>query len=321
MHEPVQFQTWPVCAQMWKAMANAASTLDVLSAFATFGACADGPTCMPAFVQPTARAAVFDAEGMWHPALALALGTSPVGSTLQLGSAGGASNAMALLLTGPNMVRSAAACDDHGVRFALLMVLSSSGRPCGHDATCVQARVQGGKSTLLRTTCVAAILAQMGCPVPAMRLTLSPVDAVYTRIGATDRIISGESTFMVECAECAAILDRATRDSLVIFDELGRGTSTFDGYAIAHAVLDHMVAGSRGRVLFATHYHPLNVEFSAHPGVQLGHMGARCAVTGLNPCIWLLMSIFRLWCSNCCQNIVVFLGYASSKFSAPRGDH
>lgn len=136
---------------------------------------------------------------------------------------------------------------------------------------------QGGKSTLLRTTCVAAVLAQLGCPAPAAKLTLSPVDAIFTRIGATDRIISGESTFMVECAECAAILRNATRNSLVIFDELGRGTSTFDGYAIAHAVLDHMVAQRRGRVLFATHYHPLNVEFAARPDVQLAHMGASCA--------------------------------------------
>ena len=89
--------------QLWKDLAATASTLDVLSSFASFAASADGPTCVPVFVPPPAAGAVFDAEGMWHPALALANGRSPVGSTLRLGGAAG--GATALLLTGPNMVR------------------------------------------------------------------------------------------------------------------------------------------------------------------------------------------------------------------------
>jgi DNA mismatch repair protein MSH6 len=138
------------------------------------------------------------------------------------------------------------------------------------------AGAQGGKSTLLRTCCAAVILAQIGCLVPAASCVLSVTDAIYTRIGATDRIITGESTFMVECNECAAILKNATESSLVVFDELGRGTSTFDGYAIAHAVLAYMVGHVGCRMLFATHYHPLNQDFAHDPRVQQAHMSARC---------------------------------------------
>ena len=137
--------------------------------------------------------------------------------------------------------------------------------------------MQGGKSTLLRATCIAALMAHLGAPVAARALTLSPVDAIYTRLGASDRILSGESTFAVECSETAGILRGATADSLVIFDELGRGTSTFDGYAIAHAVLRELVAARGCRMLFATHYHNLCNDFARSAGVQLAHMAATCA--------------------------------------------
>ena len=83
-------------------------------------------------------------------------------------------------------------------------------------------------------------MAQLGCHVPADAFTLSPVDRIFTRIGANDNIMAGRSTFMVELRETATILAQATAQSLVILDELGRGTSTFDGYAIAHAVLAHL---------------------------------------------------------------------------------
>lgn len=132
---------------------------------------------------------------------------------------------------------------------------------------------------MLRGVSVCCILAHIGAPVPAAALRLSPVDAVFTRLGATDRILSGESTFMIECAETAAVLHAATPASLVILDELGRGTSTFDGYAIAGAVLRELVRGARCRMLFATHYHPLTTEFTGNAAVQMGHMGARCAIT------------------------------------------
>lgn len=90
----------------------------------------------------------------------------------------------------------------------------------------------GGKSTLLRQTCIAVIMAQLGCYVPAAKCRLTPFDRIFTRIGANDNILAGQSTFMVELAETSRILKEATPRSLVILDELGRGTSTFDGYVI-----------------------------------------------------------------------------------------
>jgi DNA mismatch repair protein MSH6 len=100
----------------------------------------------------------------------------------------------------------------------------------------------GGKSTLLRQVCLAAIMGQIGCFVAAESCEMSVVDRVFTRIGASDRILENKSTFFVELEETKAILDMATKNSLVIMDELGRGTSTYDGYAIAHAVLTYLAS-------------------------------------------------------------------------------
>ncbi|KAJ8603285.1 hypothetical protein CTAYLR_006952 [Chrysophaeum taylorii] len=131
----------------------------------------------------------------------------------------------------------------------------------------------GGKSTLLRHVCVSTILAQAGCFVRADEFVLTPVDRVFTRLGASDRILDGQSTFMVELLETATILDRATSRSLCILDELGRGTATFDGAAIAHSVVNHLATNLPGcRALFATHYHDLVKSWADHPNVQLGHM-------------------------------------------------
>lgn len=98
----------------------------------------------------------------------------------------------------------------------------------------------GGKSTLLRQTALTVILAQMGAHVPARACLLSPVDKIFTRVGANDRILAGESTFFVELNETSTILKHATQRSLVILDELGRGTSTWDGAALASAVAKHL---------------------------------------------------------------------------------
>ena len=130
----------------------------------------------------------------------------------------------------------------------------------------------GGKSTILRQTCLISVMAQLGCFVPAASCRMTPVDRIFTRIGASDKILSGQSTFFVELAETAMILHHATKHSLVILDELGRGTSTFDGTAIAHAVAEHLVSKSRCRTMFATHYHSLVEEWSFDPRVELGHM-------------------------------------------------
>jgi len=125
----------------------------------------------------------------------------------------------------------------------------------------------GGKSTFLRQICVLVILAQIGCFVPAASMTLTPVDKIFTRIGANDNILSGQSTFMVELDETSTILRGATKRSLVVLDELGRGTSTFDGASIAFAVAKHLVDEIKCRGIFASHYHILGQTFAKDPRI------------------------------------------------------
>ncbi|TKX27066.1 putative DNA mismatch repair protein msh6 [Elsinoe australis] len=125
-----------------------------------------------------------------------------------------------------------------------------------------------GKSTVLRMTCVAVILAQIGCHVPCSSATLTPVDRIMSRLGAQDNIFAGQSTFMVELSETKKILSEATPRSLVILDELGRGTSSYDGVAVAQAVLHHIATHVGCVGFFATHYHSLAAEFADHPEVQ-----------------------------------------------------
>ncbi|KAI8853214.1 muts domain V-domain-containing protein [Chytridium lagenaria] len=130
----------------------------------------------------------------------------------------------------------------------------------------------GGKSTLLRQTCIAVIMAQIGCFVPASSCVISPFDRIFTRLGANDNIMSGQSTFMVELSETSRILKEATPNSLVVLDELGRGTSTFDGYAIAFSVLRHLLLETRCLGLFSTHYGMLTSEFMDNKLVSLSFM-------------------------------------------------
>jgi DNA mismatch repair protein MutS len=115
----------------------------------------------------------------------------------------------------------------------------------------------GGKSTYLRQNALIAILAQMGSFVPAVRAHIGVVDRVFSRVGASDDIAHGRSTFMVEMVETAAILNRATSRSLVILDEIGRGTATFDGLSIAWATAEALHNDTRCRALFATHFHEM----------------------------------------------------------------
>lgn len=130
----------------------------------------------------------------------------------------------------------------------------------------------GGKSTLMRQVGLIVILAQMGCFVPAESCRLSPVDRIFTRIGASDKIMAGESTFFLELSETASILHHASKHSLVLMDELGRGTATFDGTAIAFSVVKELAQNINCRTLFSTHYHHLVEEFSDKDNVSMGHM-------------------------------------------------
>ena len=125
-----------------------------------------------------------------------------------------------------------------------------------------------GKSTVLRMTCIAVIMAQIGCFVPANHARLTPVDRIMSRLGANDNIFAAQSTFFVELAETKKILSEATPRSLVILDELGRGTSSYDGVAVAQAVLHHVATHIGCVGFFATHYHSLAAEFSSHPEIR-----------------------------------------------------
>ncbi|MEO5376330.1 MAG: DNA mismatch repair protein MutS [Magnetococcus sp. DMHC-6] len=124
-----------------------------------------------------------------------------------------------------------------------------------------------GKSTLMRQVALIVLMAQMGSFVPASSAKIGLVDRIFTRIGAADDLAGGRSTFMVEMTEAAHILHHATPRSLVIFDEIGRGTSTLDGLAIARAVAEHIYSYNRSRTLFATHFHELTILEQLNPGI------------------------------------------------------
>ena len=125
-----------------------------------------------------------------------------------------------------------------------------------------------GKSTYIRQTALIVIMAQIGCFVPAKSAKIGIVDAVFTRVGASDDLATGQSTFMVEMTEVADILNKATSKSLLILDEIGRGTSTYDGMSIARAVLEYIVDKLRAKTLFATHYHELIELSDIYPCVK-----------------------------------------------------
>ena len=135
----------------------------------------------------------------------------------------------------------------------------------------------GGKSTYLRQTALICLLAQTGSFVPAASAKVPLVDRIFARVGASDNIARGQSTFMVEMQETASILHLATSRSLVVLDEIGRGTATFDGLSLAWAVAEHLATNSRARpkTLFATHYHELTDLADALPGIVNFHVSAR----------------------------------------------
>ena len=133
----------------------------------------------------------------------------------------------------------------------------------------------GGKSTYLRQAALIVLMAQMGSYVPARQAKLPITDRIFTRIGASDNLARGRSTFLVEMSEVAAILHHATPSSLVLLDEVGRGTATFDGLSIAWAVVEHLQKHTRARTLFATHYHELTELADLLPAVKNVHVSVK----------------------------------------------
>src|SRR3981081_2406082 len=133
----------------------------------------------------------------------------------------------------------------------------------------------GGKSTYLRQAALIVILAQTGSFVPADLAVLPLIDRVFTRIGAADNLARGRSTFMVEMTETAVILNTATARSLIVLDEIGRGTATYDGLALAWAVIEHIHQRIRAKTLFATHYHELTELAEQLDGVRNLHVSVK----------------------------------------------
>ncbi|MGY6275015.1 DNA mismatch repair protein MutS [Methylomonas sp. MgM2] len=132
----------------------------------------------------------------------------------------------------------------------------------------------GGKSTYMRQAALIVLLAHIGCYVPAQSLTCGPIDKIFTRIGASDDLAGGRSTFMVEMSETANILHNATANSLILMDEIGRGTSTFDGLSLAWACADYLARHTRAFTLFATHYFELTTLAEEQSGIHNVHLDA-----------------------------------------------
>lgn len=177
------------------------------------------------YCRPTVNDSLeFDIIGGRHPVVEQALEAEDAGAftpnNCDIGGKSGDDNGKLWLITGPNMA---------------------------------------GKSTFLRQNAIITVLAQMGSFVPAEKATIGVVDKLFSRVGASDNLAKGQSTFMVEMVETAAIVNQATERSLVILDEIGRGTATFDGLSIAWAVVEHLHEINKSRALFATHYHELTV--------------------------------------------------------------
>ncbi len=147
--------------------------------------------------------------------------------------------------------------------------------PATHAVLLITGPNMGGKSTYLRQAALLAIMAQMGSFVPARSLRLGIVDRIFTRIGASDNLARGRSTFMVEMTETAAILNTATPRSLILLDEIGRGTATYDGLAIAWAAVEYIHARVRAKTLFATHYHELTELADRLSGVKNYHVSVK----------------------------------------------
>lgn len=221
----------------WRQLVSTTAELDVLISLSIASNYYEGPSCSPVICGLSCpdELPYVNAKSLGHPLLR--------SDTLGKGAfvpndvtLGGSGNASFILLTGPNM---------------------------------------GGKSTLLRQVCLAVILAQIGADVPAESFAMSPVDCIFVRMGARDHIMAGQSTFLTELLETALMLSSATRNSIVALDELGRGTSTSDGQAIAESVLEYFIRKVQCRGMLSTHYHRLAIDYAGDPKVLLCHMACQ----------------------------------------------
>ncbi|MBN3320183.1 MSH6 protein, partial [Atractosteus spatula] len=251
----------------WQTAVECMAVLDVLLCLARYSQGGDGPMCRPDVVLPedSGSQPFLLLRGSHHPCIAKTFfGDDFIPNDVCIGCAGGEEGedgqASCVLVTGPNM---------------------------------------GGKSTLMRQCGLVVILAQLGCYVPAESLRLTPVDRVFTRLGASDRIMAGESTFFVELSETASILHHGTCHSLVLLDELGRGTATYDGTAIASAVVKELAANIKCRTLFSTHYHSLVEDFSHYPAVRLGHMACMVENECEDPSQETITFLYKFICGAC----------------------
>ncbi|XP_063300004.1 DNA mismatch repair protein Msh6 [Pelobates fuscus] len=232
------FYNFDVNYKEWQTAVECFAVLDVLLSLSQYSKGGDGPVCRPIILLPDDTSPFLELRGSRHPCITKTFfGDDFIPNDIVIGCRdeedSDNSEAHCVLVTGPNM---------------------------------------GGKSTLLRQAGLLVVMSQLGCYVPAEICRLTPVDRVFTRLGASDRIMSGESTFFVELSETSSILQHATEHSLVLLDELGRGTATFDGTAIASAVVKELSESVKCRTLFSTHYHTLVDDYSYTPSVRLGHM-------------------------------------------------
>jgi DNA mismatch repair protein MSH6 len=235
---------------VWRNAVDIMGSLDCIQSFLYYrnrNSSGNSLCCRPMFVESEVDRPIFEAQGIWHPCHRTwkTLGTTNIDHSdkrsidlprdfVPNDVHLGGDNGTVMILTGPNM---------------------------------------GGKSTMLRQVCLAILMAQIGCCVPAKSCKMSVFDKIFTRIGAQDDIDSGHSTFLVELNETKTILLNATKRSFVILDELGRGTSTVDGLSIAWSVV-HELCRIGCPTLFTTHYRSLTHMLEYHPQVSLYHMSS-----------------------------------------------
>ena len=241
---------------VWDRFIEGLAQIDCLCSLSLTSFLADGVMCRPE-IHPPNQKVFMEVRDMRHPCVS-ASKANFVSNDILLGDVEKDDcNRNVMILTGPNM---------------------------------------GGKSTILRQACIAAIIAQLGCYVPASLCRLSIVDRVFTRIGASDKLSEGKSTFYIEMEETGNVLKYGSMNSLAIMDELGRGTSTFDGVAIAYSVMNYIVSKLGCRTMFATHYHVLLDEFRENPHMSFFHMSSK--IDQENERVVFLYKLIRGECSN-----------------------